>query len=123
MSDAAFKIGQVVAFGRAGDGHIRGNEFTVTRVMPLESGFRSYRARGKDGVERAFQESQLRPGLLHLRLGRGSRFGRPEQLSRLMKPPAGGPLRESRAQVVRLPGFGQMLTGAVTAVMPREEPR
>ncbi|MFC7555719.1 hypothetical protein ACFQU7_31080 [Pseudoroseomonas wenyumeiae] len=63
MSDAAFKIGQVVAFGRgAGDGHIRGNEFTVARVMPLESGFRSYRVRGKDGVERAFQESQLRPG-------------------------------------------------------------
>jgi hypothetical protein len=63
MSDAAFKIGQVVAFGRgAGDGHIRGNEFTVTRVMPLESGFRSYRVRGEDGQERAFQESQLRPG-------------------------------------------------------------
>jgi hypothetical protein len=63
MSDAAFKIGQVVAFGRgAGDGHIRGNEFTVTRVMPLESGFRSYRVRGEDGQERAFQESQLRSG-------------------------------------------------------------
>ncbi|RKK01697.1 hypothetical protein EBE87_26950 [Pseudoroseomonas wenyumeiae] len=63
MSDAAFKIGQVVAFGRgAGDGHIRGNEFTVTRVMPLESGLRSYRVRGQDGVERAFQENQLRLG-------------------------------------------------------------
>lgn len=61
MSDAAFKVGQIVAFGRgAGDGHIRGNAFTVTRVMPLESGFRSYRVRGQDGVERAFQENQLR---------------------------------------------------------------
>jgi uncharacterized protein YodC (DUF2158 family) len=63
MSDAKFKIGQVVALDRgAGDGHIQGNEFTVTRLMPLESGFRSYRVRGNDGQERAFQESQLRPG-------------------------------------------------------------
>jgi hypothetical protein len=63
MSEALFKIGQVVAFGRgASDGHIPAGEFTVTRVMPLESGFRSYRVRGNDGMERAFQESQLQPG-------------------------------------------------------------
>lgn len=62
MRDAAFKIGQVVALGRgAGDGHIQGNEFTVTRVLPLESGFRSYRVRGSDGQERVLEERQLRP--------------------------------------------------------------
>jgi hypothetical protein len=31
-------------------------------VMPLEGGHRSYRVRGKNGVERALQESQLLPG-------------------------------------------------------------
>jgi len=70
MSDAKFKIGQVVALDRgAGDGHIPGGEFTVTRVMPLESGFRSYRVRGKDGQERAFQERQLRPGVAASKAG------------------------------------------------------
>lgn len=62
MSDAAFKIGQVVAFGRRPeDGHIQGIEFTITRVMPLEGRHRSYRVRGKDGQERVLEESQLRP--------------------------------------------------------------
>lgn len=61
MSDAKFEVGQAVAFGRgAGDAHIPAGEFTITRVMPQESGFRSYRVRGKDGVERVMQESQLR---------------------------------------------------------------
>jgi peptidyl-tRNA hydrolase len=42
MSDTKFKIGQVVTLDRrAGDGHIPAGEFTVTCVMPLESGLRS----------------------------------------------------------------------------------
>jgi hypothetical protein len=62
MSDAKFKIGQAVALDRgAGDSHIPAGEFTITRVMPSEGGFRSYRVRGKDSVERVMQESQLRP--------------------------------------------------------------
>jgi hypothetical protein len=62
MNDAAFKIGQVVSFARRlTDGHIPKGGFTVLRVMPLEGGLRSYRVRGKDGQERAFEESQLRP--------------------------------------------------------------
>jgi hypothetical protein len=63
MSDASFKIGQVVAFARRpSDGHIPRGGFTVVRVMPVEGGLRSYRVRGKDGQERAFEESQLREG-------------------------------------------------------------
>jgi hypothetical protein len=62
MSDAAFKVGQVVAFARRpSDGHIPKGGFTVLRVMPTESGLRSYRVRGRDGQERVFEESQLRP--------------------------------------------------------------
>ncbi|MFC4167128.1 hypothetical protein [Teichococcus aestuarii] len=62
MSDAKFEVGQAVAFGRGtGDAHIPAGDFTITRVMPQEGGFRSYRVRGKDGVERVMQESQLRP--------------------------------------------------------------
>jgi hypothetical protein len=61
MNDAAFQIGQVVSFARRlTDGHIPKGGFTVLRVMPLEGGLRSYRVRGKDGQERAFEESQLR---------------------------------------------------------------
>jgi hypothetical protein len=62
MSDAKFKIGQVVAFNRRkNDGHVPQEEFTVVRVMPLEGGQRSYRVQGnKDGQERAFSEEQIR---------------------------------------------------------------
>ncbi|RKK04813.1 hypothetical protein EBE87_20240 [Pseudoroseomonas wenyumeiae] len=61
MSEAVFQVGQVVAFARRlCDGHIPKGGFTVLRVMPLEGGLRTYRVRGKDGQERAFEESQLR---------------------------------------------------------------
>jgi hypothetical protein len=63
MITVKFEIGQAVALDRgAGDGNVPAGEFIVTRVMPMESGFRSYRVQGMDGVERAFQERQLRPG-------------------------------------------------------------
>jgi hypothetical protein len=63
MNDAAFQIGQVVSFARRPiGGHIPKGGFTVFRVVPLEGGLRSYRVRGKDGQERAFEESQLRAG-------------------------------------------------------------
>jgi hypothetical protein len=62
MTDAAFKIGQVVAFGRGpNDGHIDGNEFTIVRVMALENGLRSYRVRSANGQERIREETQF-PG-------------------------------------------------------------